>query len=90
MKTIEANIKDELLKTKCKFFHITWYKKDGTIREACVQTNVKKGLNGNGRPWQDKENQLTVYEKLTEKRVVITTDRVIKFQCGNKLMIAPD
>lgn len=86
MKTIEANIKDVLVATKGKFFHIEWIKKDGTLRKACVQTNVRKGINGVGRLFEDKENQLTVYERVNEKRVIITTDRVVRFECGNVVM----
>lgn len=88
MKTIQANIKDVLIATKGKFFTIKWVKKDGTVREALVQTNVKKGIKGVGRLWEDKENQLTVYEKNTEKRVVITTDRVVEFRCGRQVLTA--
>ena len=86
MRTIQANIKDVLVATKGKFFTIKWVKKDGTVREALVQTNVKKGIKGVGRLWEDKENQLTVYEKNTEKRVVITTDQVISFKCGKTIL----
>ena len=83
MKTIERNLKPEMQATQGKFFKVTWYKQNGELREAVAQTNVRKGINGTGRLWQDKENQLTAYEKATGRRIVITTDRVVEFQCGS-------
>lgn len=83
MKTIEANLKDVLLGTKGKFVTVEWIKKDGTLRKATVQTNVKKGITGVGRLWEDKDNQLTMYEKATQRRVVVTTDRIVSVECGD-------
>ena len=88
MKTIERNLKDEMLATQGKFFKVTWYKKNGDLREAVAQTNVRKGINGTGRLWTDGDNQLTAYEKATGRRIVITTDRVVEFQCGKVHHIA--
>lgn len=82
MKTVERNLKDDIVKTKGKFFHVTWYKKNGDLRSAVAQTNVKKGLKGVGRLWDDADNQITCYEKSTGKRIVITTDRIVEFSCG--------
>lgn len=83
MKTIEGNLKDILVATKGKFVTVEWIKKDGTLRKATVQTNVKKGINGTGRLWEDKENQLTMFEKANNKRVVVTTDQIVSLKCGS-------
>ena len=83
MQTIQQNLKDIIAATKGKFFRITWKKKNGELRIGTFQTNVKKGLKGIGRAWEDAENQITVYEPATKKRVVITTDQVIEFKCGS-------
>lgn len=83
MQTIQQNLKAIIAATKGKFFCITWKKKNGEIRMGTFQTDVKKGLKGIGRAWQDAANQITVYEPATKKRVVITTDQVIEFKCGS-------
>lgn len=83
MQTIQQNLKDIIAATKGKFFRITWKKKNGELRMGTFQTNVKKGLKGIGRAWKDADNQITVYEPATKKRVVITTDQVLSFKCGS-------
>lgn len=88
MKFINSNLKDQIVATKGKFFHVEWYKKNGELRKALAQTNIKKGLAGQVRRWEDAENQITVYEKITGKRIVITTDKVVSFKCGKVVMIA--
>lgn len=88
MKMIQGNIKNEIVNTNGRFFHIMWVKKNGDVRTALAQTKVKKGLKGIGRNWEDADNQVTVYEKLTGERIVITTDKVIEFRCGKVVIKA--
>jgi len=49
-----------------RFFHVTFKKKDGTIREMTCRTGVKKYVKGNGKPIND--GRVGVYEVNTNRK----------------------
>lgn len=86
MKVIERNLKNDIVGSNGKIFYVEWYKKNGELRKALARLGVKKGLNGNGRCWSDADNQITAYEMTTDKRIVITTDKVVAYRCGKNIV----
>lgn len=60
MKTLSITKKDFAELVGSKFFTVTFYKKDGTLRKMQGRLGVKKGVKGTGAPKPD--NIVTVYE----------------------------
>ena len=53
--------KDEIRKTKGRFFSILYRKKDGTINKHVLRTGVKVGLKEGGTPRPEIPENITIY-----------------------------
>ena len=53
--------KDEIRKTKGRFFSIVYRKKDGTVNRHVLRTGVKKGLKEGGKPRPEIPENITIF-----------------------------
>lgn len=68
-----------------KFFVVEFIKKDNTRRRMVARLGVKKGVNGVGRKFEDKDHQLTVYDVTNKGHRIINLDTLKMIQCGKSL-----
>lgn len=53
--------KDDIRRTKGRFFSIVYRKKDGTINKHVLRTGVKVGLKEGGKPRPEIPENITIY-----------------------------
>lgn len=68
-----------------KFFVVEFIKADGTLRKMNARLGVKKGVNGVGRKFEDKEHQLTVYDVQNKGYRIINLETLKTIRCGKSL-----
>ena len=72
-----------------KFFHVSFVKKDGSIRDMAARTGVYKYVKGTGRPIDD--GRLSVWEPSldgqgAEKYRSLWPETIIELKCGDKVI----
>jgi hypothetical protein len=56
------NLRTIIAALQNQIFHVSWYKRDGTLRTANARARVLKGIKGTGRRVkQDSNNYLSIY-----------------------------
>lgn len=53
--------KQDIAKTKGRFFSIVYRKKDGTVNRHILRTGVKKGLKEGGKPRPEIPENITIF-----------------------------
>lgn len=71
-----------------KFFHVSFVKKDGTVREMTARLGVKKYLRG-GKKTVSEDQYITVYEPSSASYKNVNRDSILSVRaCGIEAVVA--